>query len=30
VVKTYVNGNLVYDYGEIDEDYRGERLVFER
>jgi dihydroorotase len=30
VVKTYVNGNLVYDYGEIDEDYRGERLRFER
>ena len=30
VVKTYVNGNLVYDNGEITEDYRGERLKFER
>ena len=30
VVKTYVNGNLVYNYGEIDKDYRGERLRFDR
>jgi dihydroorotase len=30
VVKTYVNGTLVYNYGEIDENYRGERLKFDR
>jgi dihydroorotase len=30
VVKTYVNGNLVYDNGDMNEDYRGERLRFER
>ena len=30
VVKTFVNGNLVYDYGDINEDYRGQRLEFDR
>jgi dihydroorotase len=30
VVKTFVNGNLVYNYGEVDEDYRGQRLEFVR
>ena len=30
VVKTFVNGNLVYNHGEINEDNRGQRLVFER
>lgn len=30
VVKTFVNGNLIYNYGEINEDYRGQRLEFER
>jgi dihydroorotase len=30
VVKTFVNGNLVYDYGKINEDYRGQRLEFDR
>jgi dihydroorotase len=30
VVKTIVNGNIVYDDGQIDEDYRGQRLMFDR
>lgn len=30
VVKTFVNGTLVYNYGEINEDYRGQRLKFDR
>ncbi|HBE43764.1 MAG TPA: dihydroorotase [Bacteroidales bacterium] len=30
VVKTFVNGTLVYNYGEINEDYRGQRLEFKR
>lgn len=30
VVKTFVNGTLVYDYGELNEDYRGQRLEFIR
>jgi dihydroorotase len=30
VVKTIVNGTVVYDNGAIDEDYRGQRLAFER
>jgi dihydroorotase len=30
VVKTIVNGTLVYDEGVINEDYRGERLLFDR
>ncbi len=30
VVKTIVNGTLVYNYGEINENYRGQRLEFER
>ena len=30
VAKTFVNGNLVYDNGEINEDYRGQRLEFDR
>ena len=30
VVKTFVNGNLVYNYGLINEDYRGQRLEFDR
>jgi dihydroorotase len=30
VVKTFVNGTLVYDNGEIDENYRGQRLLFDR
>ena len=30
VVKTFVNGNLVYDYGEINEGYRGQRMEFDR
>ena len=30
VVKTIVNGTLVYDNGVIREDYRGERLLFDR
>ncbi len=28
--KTIVNGTLVYDEGIIDEDYRGQRLLFDR
>ncbi len=30
VVKTYVNGNLVYDSGVFDEQHRGMRLEFDR
>jgi dihydroorotase len=30
VVKTIVNGTIVYDDGVINEDYRGQRLLFER
>ena len=30
VVKTIVNGNLVYDNGVVNEDFRGQRLKFER
>jgi dihydroorotase len=30
VVKTIVNGTLVYDEGLINEDYRGQRLLFDR
>lgn len=30
VVKTFVNGNLVYDGGAFDEDHRGMRLEFDR
>jgi dihydroorotase len=30
VVKTIVNGTIVYDNGLIKEDYRGERLLFDR
>jgi dihydroorotase len=30
VVTTIVNGNIVYDKGLFNEDYRGQRLMFER
>jgi dihydroorotase len=30
VVKTIVNGTVVYDDGVINEDYRGQKLVFDR
>jgi dihydroorotase len=30
VVKTIVNGTIVYDSGVINEDYRGQRLLFDR
>lgn len=30
VVKTIINGTVVYDNGEINEDYRGQRLIFDR
>jgi dihydroorotase len=30
VVKTIVNGSIVYDDGEINNDYRGQRLMFDR
>lgn len=30
VVKTIVNGTVVYDDGVINEDYRGQRLLFDR
>ncbi len=30
VVKTFVNGNLVYNHGEINNHHRGQPLVFER
>lgn len=28
VMQTFVNGHLVYNMGEIDEDYRGKRMTF--
>lgn len=30
VLQTFVNGNLVYNFGEIDDDIRGKRLTFNR
>jgi dihydroorotase len=30
VVKTFVNGTIVYDNGLINEDYRGQKLTFDR
>ncbi len=30
VVKTFVNGTIVYDNGVINEEYRGQRLLFDR
>jgi len=30
VEKTIVNGTIVYDNGVINEDYRGQRLLFDR
>jgi len=30
VVQTIVNGTIVYDHGIINDDYRGERLLFDR
>lgn len=30
VLQTFVNGNLVYNYGEIDDTIRGKRLTFNR
>jgi dihydroorotase len=30
VLKTIVNGTIVYDEGRIDEEYRGQRLLFDR
>jgi dihydroorotase len=30
VVKTIVNGHIVYDNGSINDNYRGQRLMFER
>jgi dihydroorotase len=30
VIKTIVNGTVVYDSGVIEEDYRGQRLLFDR
>ena len=30
VVQTIVNGTIVYDNGHINEDYRGQRLMFDR
>jgi len=30
VVKTFVNGTLVYDNGDVNEDYRGQRMEFDR
>ncbi len=30
VVKTIINGTIVYDDGAINEDYRGQRLLFDR
>jgi len=29
VMKTFVNGHLVFNMGEIDEDYRGKRMTFD-
>jgi dihydroorotase len=30
VIKTIVNGTIVFDDGQINEDYRGQRLLFDR
>jgi dihydroorotase len=30
VVRTIVNGTIVYDYGVLKDDYRGQRLLFDR
>jgi dihydroorotase len=30
VVKTIVNGTIVYDNGKLNDDYRGQRLLFDR
>jgi dihydroorotase len=30
VTHTFVNGNLVYDRGQFNEKYKGERLLFNR
>ncbi len=30
VMQTFVNGHLVYNMGEIDEDFRGKRMIFDR
>ncbi|MCK5856218.1 MAG: dihydroorotase [Bacteroidales bacterium] len=30
VLKTYINGTLVYNNGELNDDYRGMRLAFDR
>jgi len=30
VINTIVNGTIVYDNGQINEDYRGQRLMFDR
>ena len=30
VLKTFVNGNIVYDNGIFNEDIKGERLTFNR
>jgi dihydroorotase len=30
VIKTFINGSLVYDQGKFDETYRGSRLTFNR
>ena len=29
VMQTFVNGHLVYNMGEIDEDFRGKRMSFD-
>ena len=29
VMQTFVNGHLVYNLGELDEDYRGQRMTFD-
>jgi dihydroorotase len=30
VIKTIINGNIVFDTGEIDDNHRGQRLLFDR
>jgi hypothetical protein len=30
VVQTIINGTIVYDNGIINNDYRGQRLMFDR
>ena len=30
ITHTFVNGNLVYDQGEVNDSFRGDRLLFER